>query len=436
MYSFRKSRILALGLALVGWLVGAALVAAPFAYICNASGASVSVIDVATGATVTTIPVASGPLAAVVTPDGGAVYVSSGSGGTISVIDTATNTVAATIPISGFPRTPGLSPDGSTLYVPSISSGTVSVVSTTTNTVVDTVTVGGSPTNVAVHPDGTKYYVPISLAFRVSVRSTATNEEIASIPVGLDPQGLAFSPDGATLYVSIAREGTIYVADTATDTVTSTIPLPGGGGVDDLVVHPDGSRLYGADDFIDHPVWVIDTATEAVIASPRLGNGVSPNGIAITSDGETVYVAGGISNAVHVLDTATNTLGAAIPVGANAHGYGPFITRIPPELTFSGDCPGAATIEVSGATPNGQVAFLGSPLGGSFTFDGPTCAGLTFGLDDPFILTVLTADASGIVQIDLDLPFDFCGWAIQAADGGRCQATNVQVIPNVPSTGS
>ena len=62
-------------------------------------------------------------------------------------------------------------------------------------------------------------------------------------------------------------------------------------------------------------VSVIDTATNTVVATIPVG--VSPFGVAITPDGTRAYVANQDSNTVSVIDTATNTVIATIPVGAN-----------------------------------------------------------------------------------------------------------------------
>jgi YVTN family beta-propeller protein len=61
-------------------------------------------------------------------------------------------------------------------------------------------------------------------------------------------------------------------------------------------------------------VSVIDTATNTVTATIPVGGG--PIGVAVTSDGSKVYVANASSNSVSVIGTATNTVIATIPVNA------------------------------------------------------------------------------------------------------------------------
>jgi YVTN family beta-propeller protein len=60
-------------------------------------------------------------------------------------------------------------------------------------------------------------------------------------------------------------------------------------------------------------VSVIDTATDTVIATIPVG--ISPFGVAVSPDGSKVYVTNISSNTVSIIDTATNTVSATITVG-------------------------------------------------------------------------------------------------------------------------
>src|SRR5205807_10265899 len=79
--------------AVLGLSAGVGANAAPFAYIPNASGNNVSVIDTATNAIVATVGVGDRPYGAAVSPDGSRVYVASFAGLLISVVGAATDTL-------------------------------------------------------------------------------------------------------------------------------------------------------------------------------------------------------------------------------------------------------------------------------------------------------------------------------------------------------
>src|SRR5229473_3226226 len=67
-------------------------------------------------------------------------------------------------------------------------------------------------------------------------------------------------------------------------------------------------------------VSVIDTATDTVIATIPVG--LTPFGVAVSPDGSKVYVTHEFANAVSVIDTATNTVSAMIPLPSFALPFG------------------------------------------------------------------------------------------------------------------
>ena len=76
----------------------------------------------------------------------------------------------------------------------------------------------------------------------------------------------------------------------------------------------------------NNTVSVINVATNTVSATIPVGN--QPEGISVSPDGTKVYVANesSSSNTVSVINTATNTVSATIPVGSNPIAFGNFIS--------------------------------------------------------------------------------------------------------------
>ena len=170
----------------------------------------------------------------------------------------------------------------------------------------------------AVTPDGTRAYVTNSGGDTVSVIDTATNTVTATIPVGDSPVGVAVTPDGTRVYVTNADRDTVSVIDTATNTRHRHHPRrrqPRSGWRSPRTAPaPTSPTRLGAH------VSVIDTATNTVIATIPVG--VAPFGVAVTPDGTRAYVANVGSDTVSVIDTATNTVTATIPVGDSPYGRG------------------------------------------------------------------------------------------------------------------
>src|SRR5262249_30349888 len=75
-------------------------------------------------------------------------------------------------------------------------------------------------------------------------------------------------------------------------------------------------------------VSVIDTATNTVVATVPVG--FAPRGVAITPDGTHAYVVNTNSDTVSVIATATNTVVATVPVGSF-----PFWVAITPDGTHA-----------------------------------------------------------------------------------------------------
>ncbi|MET7492672.1 Ig-like domain-containing protein [Streptomyces sp900116325] len=284
-----------------------------YAYVANANGDNVSVIDTATDAVIATIPLGDGPRGVAVTPDGTRVYVTNNNSDNVSVIDTTTAAVIATVPVGDDPQKVVVTPDATHVYVPNNDSDNVSVIDTVTDTVTATVPVGDQPFGVAVTPDGTRVYVTNEMGDNVSVIDTATDTVTATVPVGTNPGGVAVTPDGTRVYVLNFNGGNVSVIDTATDAVMATVPV--GSQPYGVAVTPDGTRAYVTNQN-SGTVSVIDTATGMVTATVPVGT--NPYGVAVTPDGTRAYVTNYSSGNVSVIDTATNTVTTTIPAGNGA----------------------------------------------------------------------------------------------------------------------
>jgi YVTN family beta-propeller protein len=327
--NFRVCGLLAIMAVAVGYVLGSAQSLAQNAYITNATSNNVSVIDTATNKVTTTIPVGSFPFGVAVAPDGRRAYIANDGSETVSVIDTATNKVIATIGTRGSVGI-AVSPDGRRVYAANLLDQSISVIDTGTNTLIATVPVSIFPYDVKVA--GKKVYVTNCTAQcsssspgTVTVLDAATNKVIATISVAptTNAPGLAVSPDGRRVYVTNEISDNVPVIDTATDTVIATIPV---GDSTSAAVSPDGTKVYIPNR--GNHVAVVDAATNEVITSTGFING-GLFGVSVTPDGRKVFVANFDANTVTVIDTATDAVVAAIPVGVQPIAFGVFIQPAP-----------------------------------------------------------------------------------------------------------
>ena len=336
------------------------------AYVTNARGGTVSVIDTGTAAVIATVAVGTGPVGVAITPGGSHAYVTTSEGeptaGTVSVIDTATDTVSATITLGSPSFGVAITADGIGAYVTNADLGTVSLIDATTNTVSASVTVGIVPVGVAITPDGSAY-VANSGSDTVSVID-ATATVSATITVGSGPAGVAITPDGSQAYVTNSDAGTVSVIPMrpAVTTISPTQgPTTGG-----TVVTITGASL-------DEVTTVVnfgpDLATNLFLSAAGTQlRATSPGGAGTVP--VTVTTSGGTSNALPF-----SYLPPAPALTGIAPDQGPKVGRT--QVTISGTNLGGATVVSFGHGSATGVLF--NPAGTEVLATAPPGLGVTPG---------------------------------------------------------
>lgn len=246
-------------------------------------------------------------------------YVNSDFSGTneVAVIDTNTNTITTIIPHAQWaPNVLAITPNGKFVYASWADSFTsdsfVAVIDTATNTFITEIPLvpASSPDGLAITPDGTRVYVTIQDG-TIKVIDTATNTVVDSIPMATGtPFGIAITPDGRFAYAALTS-GDIGVIDLSTNTYGPLIPTPGvlmfG-----VAITPDGRFAY-VTDIGSASVFVIDIASNTFIATVPVGS--NPWGLAATN--QFVYVCNNGGDSISVIDVSTNTVVATVPTPPN-----------------------------------------------------------------------------------------------------------------------
>ena len=209
-------------------------------------------------------------------------------------------TLRRTIPLAGpegegrsFPCGVALAADGRTAYVCLSRNNTLAVVDLTAAAVVREIEVGIAPFDVVLDATGTRAFVSNWGGRRPGPdESTATS---AGTPVAIDARG-------------VAATGGVSFVDLTQNSVTQQIET--GLGASDVLLSPDGSRLFVANANYD-TVTVLAPDTGQILEqivtrpAPDLPFGSMPHGLAISEDGRRLYVACAGNNAVAVVDLAT-----------------------------------------------------------------------------------------------------------------------------------
>ncbi|MFI5828722.1 PxKF domain-containing protein [Streptomyces sp. NPDC051578] len=136
----------------------------------------------------------------------------------------------------------------------------------------------------------------------------SSDSVVGTVPVGTRPQAVAVSPEGSQAWVVNLFGNSVSVVDTATNTVIT--PVAAGRQPYTVAFSPDGAHAYVSENAGGHPgIEVIDTAT--LTATAYIPVAYTATRLAPTSDGTRLYAA--VSGDIAVIDTASNTVTASIP---------------------------------------------------------------------------------------------------------------------------
>ncbi len=252
----------------------------------------------------------------------------------------------------------GFSPDGKTLAVVAIGSNSVSFIDTQSNAVKDVAYVGRSPHEAFFTPDGSEVWVTVRGENYVDVLDGKTYEEKTRIIVPNGPGMQIFSPDGKYGYVCSSFTPETVVVSVATHEIVGRVPQASPF-CPNIAATPDGTQVW---------FTLKDTGkTQVFDAQPpftlvkTLDTGPITNHVNIVhnANGSFAYVTVGGLNEVKVFRTSDFAQVATIPVGNLPHGIWPSGdgTRVYVGLENDDRLVAIDTLSnhVIGATPIGQA---------------------------------------------------------------------------------
>ena len=228
-------------------------------------------------------------------------------------------TLLATVPL-GDPymgRSPAgiaVNPTTGRVYVANTTSGTVTVLDGSTNAPIASIPFGIGLGNVAVNATTNRVYVVLSTD-QLAVIDGANYRVLGyvSFPPGSSARGVAVNEGANRIYVALDDNNAVAVVDGGALTYTTI------GGVQDarqIAVNEASGRFYVT--WIDgqsaaHKINVYDASTNALVTTISTLGGIPAENIAADPVANRIYFSG-LNPAIGVIDGATNTLAATIPV--------------------------------------------------------------------------------------------------------------------------
>ena len=252
----------------------------------------------------------------------GRIFITNEKGNSISVINGATLEVESEIAIGERPRGIGISPDGTEVYVAVSEENLIAVFDPKTLEVLRKFKSGSDPETFAVHPNG-NIYISNEDDAKATVYDPKTGNLIAEIQVGLEPEGVAISPDGSKVIVTSESTNMLHVITVPGNTITDNILV---GSRPRAAVFTKNSKIAYASAEITGEIVKIDMESAKILIRAQLEDPKSkPKDLVLSKDEKQLYVAGGRSNSVWLMDASTLEIIKSIPVGKRVWGLA--ITR-------------------------------------------------------------------------------------------------------------
>ncbi|HWZ28209.1 MAG TPA: YncE family protein [Gemmatimonadales bacterium] len=336
------------------------------AYVADQFGNALSVLDATAHTLIATVPLGDGGFNLGVAPNGGRVYATT-AGGRVLVISTATNAIVDSMAVGSAANGVAFSPDGGTVYISSRDAGTVTAFRTSDDGLVRSYAVGGRPQRIAVSPDGaTLYAANEDQGLDVVTLATGAVTTVSGLTTGY---GLGETPDGAQLWVTSPLEGRVYIVDRqslspatvqlGTGVVPRNVAFSADGALG-VVTDGNGSVIYLNRDGTLNRTLALDgepygvaissagqvfvarviagLVSPMMLSDPAFGTGISVAAstvscqttsawvgsvhVAFNPAGSRAYVTDQFGNALSVLDAASHTLVATIPLGDGGFNLG------------------------------------------------------------------------------------------------------------------
>ena len=297
------------------------------------------------------VPVGQGPAFAALVGGLGRVYVLNHTDETLTFYSAVAPSAGAntvTLPSGADPRFVESSANLAFVYVSYNARDSVGVISTSTNAQTAEIQLppGAAPTAMLTTATGTKLFVAEPGINRVAVVEPATNTIVTQLDFGggcASPSAFAQKPDASYVYVICNGSNNLFWINTSNNSTSDVPPASLGTNPSSITYDAFRNRIVVTNagsntvSFINEDIATPPATYHTVTTVPVGSVPVSATALA---NGSRVYVADQASNTLTVIDSATLTVKATIPLSGS-----------PQQVRSSIDSLRVAT-DVAGGTPN------------------------------------------------------------------------------------
>lgn len=221
-------------------------------------------------------------------------FISNFNDGTVSVIDTVSdNFVCSPIIIGNTPHKVAVTPDHSRAWVIKLNSNSISVIDCLTKQVITDIQIMGRACDIVLMPALKKAYVASEDGGSLSVISMVTYQVISVIPLNNYPGRILADPVKNYLYVwsaSAAGSDTwVMIVDPSKDMVVRKIEGSNERDIGNLVITPDGKKMFLTDRWTDE-LCVVDLRLQSPKIVRKIPVEHDPCNIVLSPNGKFFWI--------------------------------------------------------------------------------------------------------------------------------------------------
>jgi len=309
--AYERCRVLVLAALLAAF--AAAPAAANTAVVLNSDDDSLSVIDTESYKETARTHIGRQPHHLTVSPDGHTLILAMAGGNELVFIDRPTGAIRQRVEVSD-PYQVGFSPDAKWFVTTSLRLDRVDIYNAATYQLVYRLPAPKTPSHIGFSPDSSTAYVTLQGSDQLIAIDVASGKPKWVVPVGRQPAGVFVRPSGMVL-VGIMGSDHIAEVDPKDGNIIRRIKTDRG--AHNFLLSPDKKTLY-VTNRVAGTISALNADTLDVTATLPAPGG--PDDMALSADGQELWVTGRWRASVNVIDRASGTLKAQIPVGRSPHG--------------------------------------------------------------------------------------------------------------------